>query len=305
MSAESKKSAKYSTGAAADDAKTMLDTYYSFASYDQYQNLKKLYRSNASDSALSEAMTELKAIADHIGLPGVYPVRDIYYFENTYDWADVYAYAWTGSSNNGNWPGVKMQKVGTNYGHDVYGVKFDYAGQYRNIIFNSGSGGSQTVDVTLEKCEHNCFYISGTNNEGKCTIENFNYNSPVEPTLPTVDEKDVAENQHYALLFYQSGIHDWSNIDKFFTYSNGAYTLNYTTTSANNISLSLFDNKTSKYKSVTASASMTYSSGTEQNFTLTDMSARGKSITISGLSVGVTLRFVFDPNTNKITITCL
>lgn len=196
-----------------------------------------------------------------------------------------------------------MQKVGTNYGHDVYGIKFDYAGQFKTLIFNSGQGGSQTVDIDLEKYEHNCFYISGTNSENKCKVGNFNFNSSVEPTIPTQPENNVSENEHYILMFYQSGVHTWNDKDTYFNYTNGEYVLDYMTTSAENISISLFDNKTSKYKSVQSSETLTYAADSSQSFTLTDMSTRGKSITIKELSVGVTLRFIFDPVTNSVTIT--
>lgn len=299
------KKGKYSTAANKDDAKTYLDTYYSFASYDQYQALKKLHKNNGTSDQLDSAIASLREIAEHIGAPQVFDLRNIYYFENTYDWANVYAYAWTGSSNNGSWPGVKMQKVGTNYGHDVYGIKFDYAGQFKNMIFNSGQGGSQTVDITLENQEHNCFYISGTESDGKCKVENFNYNSSVEPTLPTNPEQNVEENKHYLLLFYQSGVHGWDNKDMYFNYESNTYTLDYTTVSANNISLSLYDNKKSKYKSLTASAEMNFSAGNSQSFTLTDVSSRGKSISIKNLSVGSKLRFTFNPDTNAVTISCI
>lgn len=305
FSASRKTPGKKATGASMDEAKSYLDAYYSFASYDQYQNLKKLYKNNASAAQLDTAIAELKAIAEYIGKPLVFDFRDIYYFENTYNWANVYAYAWTGSSNNASWPGVKMQKVGTNYGHDVYGVKFDYAGQFKSIIFNSGQGGSQTVDVLLEKYEHNCFYISGTNSENKCEVGNFNFNSPVEPTIPTAPINNVGENEHYILMFYQSGIHTWNDKDTYFNYSNGEYTLDYTSTSSENISISLFDNKTSKFMSVPESKELLYSSGASGTYTLNTVSSRGKSITIKQLSSGAKLRFKYNPDSNTVMITCI
>lgn len=299
------KPSKHATGTSLNDAKSYLDAYYSFASYDQYQYLKKLYKSSASTAEIDTAIAALKEVAEHIGAPKIYEIKNIYYFENTYNWDNVYAYAWSGSSHNASWPGVKLQKVGTNYGHDVYGIRFDYAGQFSSIIFNSGQGGSQTVDIELYKYEHNCFYLSGTNSENKCTVGNFNFVSSVEPTVPTAPEHQVSENEHYILMFYQSGVHTWNDKDTFFNYTNGEYVLDYKTTSSNNISISLFDNKTSKYKSVTSSETMSYASESSRSFTLTDMTSRGKSITINGLSVGVTLRFKFNPDQNSVTITCV
>ncbi|MBQ7505407.1 MAG: metallophosphoesterase [Ruminococcus sp.] len=71
LSANGKSAAKKATGAYLDEAKSCLDAYYSFASYDQYQNLKKLCRSNASAAELDTAIAGLKEIAEHIGKPYV------------------------------------------------------------------------------------------------------------------------------------------------------------------------------------------------------------------------------------------
>lgn len=155
--------------------KQNLDDFYTFSSYDQYQALKKLYKNGGTEEELSAANARLISITDHINGTNSSNYRDTYYFENTKGWSKVYAYAWKGSSKNASWPGVKLSKVGTNSGHDVYKVKFDSAGQYTSLIFDAGSGSSQTVNIDLSKYSKNAFYISGKDSDGKYTVGNFKY----------------------------------------------------------------------------------------------------------------------------------
>ena len=160
----------------ATDYKKILDDFYTFSSYDQYQALKKLYYYGGSQEELSAAAAELKIITDHInGTSSGGSTFDTYYFENTKDWSNVCAYAWNGSTKNKEWPGEELSKVGTNSGHDVYKVKFDSAGQYSKIIFNSGSNAAQTVDIELSSYSQNAFYISGKDSDGKYTVGSFSF----------------------------------------------------------------------------------------------------------------------------------
>lgn len=58
-------------------------------------------------------------------------------------WGSVYAYMWSeGSGNNAAWPGVEMTEVE----EGVY--SYDLSGDFDMIIFNNGSGGNQTADLS-------------------------------------------------------------------------------------------------------------------------------------------------------------
>ncbi|MGN0477698.1 MAG: starch-binding protein, partial [Ruminococcus sp.] len=236
--------------------KQELEEKYTFASYDQYQSLKKYYyryKDTTSVDNESEVIaefarlsTELNTVALHIGYPQVYIIGDTYYFENTKDWATVNCYAWKGSSTNAAWPGVAIQKVGTNYGHDVYGVKFDYAGQFTSLIFNNGS--DQTIDLALSTYEFNCFSLDGTSSNGKFNVNNFNFTSEVQPTVPPTTTNPVTDDEHYALCYYNSTYHGWSSIDTFLApQSDGTYALDFVTTNSENISCNIFDKSSSTY----------------------------------------------------------
>ncbi|MGN1139067.1 MAG: starch-binding protein, partial [Ruminococcus sp.] len=292
-------------------AKQHLDAKYTFSSYDQYQALKKLYyqyktETSADATVIAEfetAIAELTEIAEHIGTSTVYPVGDTYYFENTYDWSSVNCYAWNGSSRNADWPGLAMQRVGSNGNHDVYGIKFEYAGQYTSLIFNNGS--DQTIDIVLNTYAGNCFYLDGNTSNGKLTVGDFTYSGGETPTTPPVTTQAVEDSNHYALCYYNSTYHGWSSIDTFLKpQADGTYTLDFTTTNTSDISLNIYDNSSKTYNCVPASTNFTYSPDAVYDYTLSGSSSRGKSITIKGLSEGNILNFVYNPADNTLKVTC-
>ena len=279
-------------------AKNQLD-YYNLASYDQYMAVKKLYNAYKSQStATAEVISdfenkiaELNKLFEHMK---IYAVKDTYYFVNTNNWSKVYGYAWT-SGSNAPWPGVELQSCGTYNGHKVYSIKFATAGEYKNLIFTDGS--SQTVDIALGDYQYNCFIING-NSDGKYTVSNFNYTGGVvNPDIP--DE----ENEHYALCYYNSTVHGWSDIDTFFTkQSDGTYKLKFTAKNSDNISLNIYDNEKGQYNCVSESTAVYCATGNSSTHTLTASSSRGKSLTIYDLTAGTTIEFVYNPSNNTLTI---
>lgn len=295
------------------NAKSHLDSLYTFASYNQYQALKEYYyqyknQASADETVLAKFDTliaELNEIATHIGSPVVVPVGDTYYFENTNNWAKVKCYAW-GSSANAAWPGVDIQKVGTNYGHDVYGIKFSSSGQYTHLIFNDGtSNGAKTTDIVLSSYEGNCFYLDGGSDSKGLTVKSFTYSGGETPTTAPATTQPVSPDKHYALCYYNSTAHSWSNIDTFFTpNSDGTYVLKLVTKNSDDVSLNVYDNSTGTFNCIAASTKFTYASGSFCDYTLTGSPSRGKSITISGLSVGLQLAFLYNPADNTLKVTC-
>ena len=293
--------------------KAELADRYTFSSYDQYQNLKKYYyqykdvtsadNENEVVAEFERLFNELNTIAEHIGNPKIYTIGDTYYFENTNDWTTVNCYAWNGSSVYAAWPGKEMQKVGTNNGHDVYGVKFEYAGQYTSLIFNNGS--DQTVDIALNTFEFNCFSLDGTaNGEGKLNVANYSYTAEEEPTVAPTTTKPTEENEHYALCYYNGSYHGWSTIDTFLTpQSDGTYALEFVATNSENISCNIYDNSSATYNCVAASTSLAFSPDATNTYNLSSSSSRGKSITINSLSEGSVIKFLYNPTDNTLTIT--
>lgn len=176
-------------------AKNMLDSYIKFASYNQYQAVKKLYRNNKNNGVLADATVvveqiktateQLYAIGERLGfsytLIDLYPKQNSYYFENTKDWSNVYCYAWNSDQSgdkNAAWPGVAISKTGSKKnGHDVYQITFPENYTYDKIIFNDGKtpGAKQTENIVLIEYKENCFSISGSNSEGKYTVNNYGF----------------------------------------------------------------------------------------------------------------------------------
>lgn len=306
---ETQKKDKLTSGSAAytlelAKVKQVLTGYYSFASYDQYQDLKKHYYvykdipevfgENSIITEFESKISELTNIAEHIGVTNIYEIGDTYYFENTNDWSEVYAYAWTGSSNNGEWPGVKLSKVGTNYGHDVYRIKFDSAAQFSSIIFSGGKDKPQTVNISLEQYSGNCFYLDGKTTDGKLNVGNFTYGSD-----------DSSSTSKYA-MFYYTASHAWGyDSGKLFSANgDGTYSFEYTAADSNDVSFNVYNTKTSEYNCVADSQSVTYSVDNEKSYSLTSSSSRGKSITIKELSAGAVLKLTYNPTANSLTVLC-
>lgn len=282
-------------------AMKVLTSYYPLASYDRYQELKKLYyqykdKSSVGDESAVIAEFENKisvvtGIAEQIGLPKIYLIGDTYYFENTHNWSEVYAYAWKGSSNNASWPGAKLKKVGTNAGHDVYKIKFDSEAQYNCIIFNGGKDQPQTVNISLEKYKGNCFYLDGTSSDGKHKVGSFTYKSSAEDGFA---------------LYYYTANHPWGyEKESFFSKNDdGSYTYEYTSPDSNSLSFIVYNTKTKKFNCVGASTPFTYTLNAESLYNLSESSTQGKSITANGLSAGAVLRLTYKPDNNTLSVLC-
>ncbi|MDO4419071.1 MAG: starch-binding protein [Ruminococcus sp.] len=93
---------------------------------------------------------------------------DTVYCENAANWSTVYCYMWGDSGKNAEWPGIQMTK-----GSDGLWA-YTPTENWNNIIFNAGSGGAQTDDLTIDG---NCFNNS-TNSWS--TIQGGD--TPVDPT---------------------------------------------------------------------------------------------------------------------------
>ena len=154
------------TGAAIDTLRTQVATalsdYYLYASYDQYQALKKAYKNNASYSELNAAYTAFSTAVGNFGGDTI----DVY-FSNNCGWSNVYAYCWdyidssTGHSHskNGSWPGTKCTYVSTNgYGEKIYKFTVE-RGKYNYIIFTDGT--NQTIDLPLGIAQNVGYYTAG------------------------------------------------------------------------------------------------------------------------------------------------
>ena len=92
-------------------------------------------------------------VTDYYDCPGGFEFEGspFVYLVDTRNWADVYAYVWSGDNNNG-WPGDKMQLIGTNgNGNKVYkwtssninftpvNIKFNNVADNGNTVYEEGN----------------------------------------------------------------------------------------------------------------------------------------------------------------------
>ncbi len=147
-------------------AEKMLDQYGEFASFDQYQAVKRLRYSipGIQEFQLKNACDTLYGFMLKIGVEKASSTSSqtetggIWYFQNDL-WDEVYVYAYNSSSDcNAKWPGVKLTEVAgtSSSGKDIYRYE---NGDYAKVIFNNGGNGSQTINIELSGYTDNCFYL--------------------------------------------------------------------------------------------------------------------------------------------------
>ena len=130
------------------------------------------------------------------------------------------------------------------------------------------------------------------------------FNTPVYSVDDTVALKNVEDNR-YAMLYYVTDEHNWTDIDKFFTLeSDGKFRTTYDASSDNSLSFSLYDRATGKYYALSESAIFDFENNKSFTFTLEKMSERGKSITAHGLGKNKYLNLEYDAETKTVTILC-
>ncbi len=275
---------------------SILSSNYKYASYDSYQALKKYYYHYKTETVcdprvidiFEQKISNLEKFTGTVSTPTLYGT---YYFTNNKNWSSVYAYAWNGSNKNASWPGVKLEKVGTNsYNEDIYRVDLGNTGTYNQIIFNSGSNSNQTVDIPLDNYSSNGFYIKGSDN-GKYTVGNYSY--------------DPQGRDQLAMLYYIKDEHGWSDMDASFTSGNdGIYSIRYDADSDKTFSFCIYNKTTKEYYCVPDSVRYDFESGKTSTYTMEKMSSRGKSITLDGMTNKTGLDISFDRSSKKVTVRC-
>ncbi len=91
------------------------------------------------------------------------------YFTNNYNWNNIYAYTWGGSSSM-NWPGKAMTYAAQNdYNEATYSITVP--SDITGVIFTDGNG-NQTVDITNDISNGKGYYITGNSNN-KYTVGTY------------------------------------------------------------------------------------------------------------------------------------
>ncbi|MBP3263432.1 alpha-amylase family glycosyl hydrolase [Pseudobutyrivibrio sp.] len=94
------------------------------------------------------------------------------YFSNNYNWNQVYAYTWGGSSEGKAWPGEAMTYVKQNeFNESIYSITVP--NDIDGLIFTDGNG-NQTIDIKGDFTDGLGYYISGTSSN-KYTVGTYSY----------------------------------------------------------------------------------------------------------------------------------
>ena len=149
-----------------------LSKYYRYASYDNYQALKKAYKADAAlissgniaQVNASELQTLQSALLAIVDTSNVDPATTMWtvYFEDNRGWGNIHAYVWgnNGAGSPVQWPGAEMTRIGSNEsGKSIYRMTVN-AAVYNNVIFNNGSDSNKTADIRLTD-DNVAYYISG------------------------------------------------------------------------------------------------------------------------------------------------
>lgn len=292
---------------AMSEAKVKLNSAKSFASFDQYQALKKLYNMYSLNAPADDGAAVVALDGAHTALEEIINGVDggTFFFTNTRSWSSVYCYAIAedGKTNRGK-PGAKMVWVAKNdYGQDIYAIRFDGYGKYEKLVFNNGSG-EETVEIDISANEKNAFYIKdGTKTDGKYgNIGTYSY---------ACETRLYRECERYQLCYYSKYnggdklLHSWNAIDTPFKENgDGTFELTLDLITDDSLSFCIYNYATGQYRCVAASESVTYTDGGTATKNLAAASgSRGKSITINGAKIGSTVKIVFDPAASSVSLT--
>ena len=92
----------------------------------------------------------------------VEPETTSVYFTDVYNWKNVYIHCWKTGGGSTAWPGLPMEKIGTNdQGQSIFKVDLPI-GAYNTVIFNNKGAGKETAQISL----------TGEPNEGYYPLSN-------------------------------------------------------------------------------------------------------------------------------------
>ncbi len=100
------------------------------------------------------------------------------YFSDTNSWGTVYAHLFGTGGDKADWPGTVMTFTGktSSSGKKLYSITFD-SSKYQSVVFNSGIGGEQTVDITISE-DATVYHLDTTkDSQGHYNVGSYAYSS--------------------------------------------------------------------------------------------------------------------------------
>ena len=119
-------------------------------------------------------------------------------FSNNKGWSKVNIYAWNSvtGTQNANWPGIAMTKIGTNgYNEDQYTAALDK--NFDRIIFNNGSEGekNQTVNIDYNGSVTGYYLTQQVNNDSNAKWEVGSWTDKPETEAPTEEPTEESTEE--------------------------------------------------------------------------------------------------------------
>lgn len=134
--------------------KTLLGEMYSFASYDDYQALKKAYQNDKTDyKTLCEAYLKVFSHSRE-GIVNIY-------FTNSKGWKQPYAKLSSAKNSNGA-TGEPLKKIGKDKdGNEVYTLEVN-SRRYSTVVFTDGTDEKQSEPQTLNGKNNTLYALNGS-----------------------------------------------------------------------------------------------------------------------------------------------
>ncbi len=156
-----------------------LSAYFQYASYNDYQALKKVYYKykDTDISAMTAQQTAQveDAIAAFDTLRSKVHMQTVYFTDGN-SFGNIRAYYWNSASeaNVDDWPGQKAALVYRNsYGQNIYAVTLNYS-KFDSIVFSSG-GNNQTADIALDGKSGTQYYPTDKDSQGHWLVESITF----------------------------------------------------------------------------------------------------------------------------------
>lgn len=141
-----------------DNSKELLSEMFSFSSYNDYADLKRIVSTASTakdkDKAYKELTKAYLKVLKYTNLGNI-----TIYFTNTNEWKNVYAKLFSSKLNNGK-QGEKMTYVKKDSdGYDIYKIDVNFH-KYNQVIFTDGSDTEVSETQTLSGEDKKLFYLN-------------------------------------------------------------------------------------------------------------------------------------------------
>lgn len=194
-------------------AQEYLKAYFQYASYNDYQALKKVvYKYKDTDTtALSEdAMAELTEKMDKFDALREKVWQQTVYYTDGNGSGNIRAYYFNSTTNAQveEWPGQIGSYIHTNsYGQNIYAVTLNFS-KFDTIVFSS-DGNNKTVDITLDGCSGKLYYPKEQNAEGAWGVEETTFK---QMWYSTEKEEEVGGDVAQDITIYFTDTLSWSSV---------------------------------------------------------------------------------------------